>query len=82
MERQPDIQKLVAYIVTSLVESPDDVSVEAKGEGKHVTYEVTVGPDDTGKVIGRQGRVIKALRTLARAAGSIDGTQVDVEVLG
>lgn len=82
MTQQADVGKLVDFVVTSLVESPDDVRVERKESGSHLTFEVTVNEEDTGKVIGRQGRVIKAIRTLARAAGSVDGVQVDVEVLG
>lgn len=82
MEREADVEKLVTYIVASLVDDPESVTIERRDEGKHVTFEVTVEENDTGKVIGRQGRVIKAIRTLARAAGSIDGSQVDVEVIG
>ncbi len=47
-----------------------------------MTYEVSVHPDDVGKVIGRQGRIIKAIRTVVRAAASVNGDQVDVDVLG
>ncbi|MBN1193089.1 MAG: KH domain-containing protein [Coriobacteriia bacterium] len=73
---------LVNYVVTSLVEHPDDVQV-TKREGTDVTtYEVSVHADDTGKVIGRQGRVIKAIRTLVRAAASVDGSDATVEVVG
>ena len=44
------------------------------------TYTVSVDPDDVGKVIGRGGRIIKSIRTLARAAGSTEGLHVEVEV--
>lgn len=82
MADSADTDRLVRYIITSLVDNGEAVQVEAKREGDTVTYEVTVDPEDVGKVIGRQGRVIKAIRTLVRAAGSIDGTHVEVEVLG
>lgn len=77
-----DTAKLVEYLVRSLVDEPDSVSVTATDNGEHQVFEVTVAPDDVGKVIGRQGRIIKAIRTLVRAAGSVDGTHVDVEILG
>lgn len=77
-----DTERLVRYVVTSLVEHGDKVAIERKQEGDSVVFEVSVDPEDVGKVIGRQGRIIKAIRTLARAAGSVDGTNVDVEVLG
>jgi predicted RNA-binding protein YlqC (UPF0109 family) len=82
MAEHADTDQLVKFIVASLVDNPDDVQIERSQEGEDVTFEITVNPDDTGKVIGRQGRIIKAIRTIARAAGMLDGTQVYVEVLG
>ncbi|MBI5231161.1 MAG: KH domain-containing protein [Coriobacteriales bacterium] len=81
-ERTADLDELVRYVFTSLVDSPDDVKIERSESDGRVSFEVTVAADDVGKVIGRQGRIIKAIRTLARAAGSLDGRDVDVEVLG
>jgi uncharacterized protein len=77
-----DTTQLVDYVIRALVDSPDDVKIEEKRSEGHVVYEVSVHPDDVGKVIGRQGRIVKAIRTLVRAAGSIDDTQVDVDILG
>lgn len=77
-----DVDALVTYLVTSLVEHPEDAKVERRDEGGIFTYEISVHPDDTGKIIGRQGRVIKAIRVLARAAASIDGADAAVEVVG
>lgn len=82
MSRHADTETLVRYLVTSLVDEPDNVQVVAKATDVATTYEVTVAPDDVGKVIGRQGRIIKAIRTLVRAAASVNGDQVDVDVLG
>lgn len=81
-ERTADLDELVRFVFTSLVDSPDDVRIESSTEGTRVSFEVTVAPDDVGKVIGRQGRIIKSVRTLARAAGSLDGREVEVEVVG
>jgi predicted RNA-binding protein YlqC (UPF0109 family) len=75
-------EELVRYLVTSLVEAPDAVEITKNESEESVTFEVALDPADIGKVIGRQGRIIKAIRTLARAAGSTDSRQVEVEVLG
>jgi hypothetical protein len=78
-----ETEKLVRYLITSLVDNPDAVAIEVKQDGDSTTFEVTLDSEDVGKVIGRQGRVIKAIRTLVRAAGSNEGeNHVDVEVLG
>ncbi|PKQ38669.1 MAG: RNA-binding protein [Actinobacteria bacterium HGW-Actinobacteria-1] len=82
MPRNADTDELVRYLVTSLVDNPDDVSIAKQTGPDGSAYEVTVNPDDIGKVIGRQGRVIKAIRTLVRAAASVDGSDASVEVLG
>lgn len=82
MTETADTERLVKYVVTSLVAFPDEVVVERKDQEGTIVYEVTVNQADVGKVIGRQGRMIKALRMLARAAASTDEQQVDVEVLG
>jgi len=82
MSRTADTESLVRYLVSSLVENPDNVSIARKESGSTVTFEVSVDPDDVGKVIGRQGRIIKAIRTVVRAAASVNGDQVDVDVLG
>ena len=82
MSDAADVDALVTYLVTSLVEHPDDVRVEKREGAGATTYEVSVHADDTGKVIGRQGRVIKAIRVLVRAAASVDGSDATVEVIG
>ncbi|MDP2181794.1 MAG: KH domain-containing protein [Actinomycetota bacterium] len=82
MTRQADTESLVRYLITSLVDEPDSVQINARASDVATTYEVTVAPDDVGKVIGRQGRIIKAIRTLVRAAASVNGDQVDVDVIG
>ncbi|MEI7813854.1 MAG: KH domain-containing protein [Coriobacteriia bacterium] len=77
-----DTEELVRFVVTSLVDVPDAVSIGCKELEHSIAFEVTLDPSDVGKVIGRQGRIIKAIRTLARAAGSSDDKQVEVEILG
>ncbi len=83
MEAKADIERLVRFLVTSLVDYPDDVVITENRDGDRTVYEVQTHADDVGKVIGRQGRVIKAIRTLVRAAASADGgSDATVEVLG
>jgi predicted RNA-binding protein YlqC (UPF0109 family) len=77
-----DTEALVRYVIMSLVDMPDAVAIECKESDNSIAFEVTLDPSDVGKVIGRQGRIIKAIRTLARAAGSSDDKQVEVEILG
>jgi predicted RNA-binding protein YlqC (UPF0109 family) len=80
--QQGDIVSLVRDIVTSLVDDSEQVRVESSQNDDTLVIEVYVAPDDTGKVIGRQGRIIKAIRTLARASSSyVGGSRIEVEVM-
>ncbi|MGH9867559.1 MAG: KH domain-containing protein [Candidatus Polarisedimenticolia bacterium] len=63
------MKELLELIARSLVDRPDDVSVSEIDEGDETFYEIQVSPDDLGKLIGRQGRTVRALRTLLGAAG-------------
>lgn len=77
-----DLAGLVNSIVRPLIDEADELSVEAvAAEDGSVVVEIRVAEGDAGKVIGRQGRVIKAIRTLARAAASRSGKMVDVELI-
>ncbi|HEY5540162.1 MAG TPA: KH domain-containing protein [Coriobacteriia bacterium] len=77
-----DTEGLVRFLVTSLVDDADAVSISVSETDETVTFEITLDAADVGKVIGRQGRIIKAIRTLARAAGTTGEKQVEVEVVG
>jgi predicted RNA-binding protein YlqC (UPF0109 family) len=81
-EQTADIAGLVRTIVEPLVVHPDELKVtQTEDSFGNVYVEISVNDEDTGKVIGRQGRVIKSIRTVARAAGSRAGiAQVDVEL--
>ena len=75
------MRELVEFICKSLVEHPDQVRVtDVEGEAS-VIVEIRVASDDTGRVIGRQGRIIAAIRTLARTAAMRQGKRVVVEVV-
>ncbi len=76
------VADLVEYIVCGLVDDEEAVSLDVTdGEGGAL-IEVSCSEEDAGRVIGRKGRTIKAIRTLARALGQRVGTPVEVEVVG
>lgn len=74
-------KELVEYIVKGLVEHPDDVSVSEVVNGKSVLVEVKVADVDTGRVIGKRGRVINAIRTVSQVRGSKEGKKIAVELI-
>jgi uncharacterized protein len=63
------VEELLDYLARNLVDSPDEVRVERTERDGAVVLRLHVAEDDIGKVIGRQGRIARALRTLARASG-------------
>ena len=75
------MRELVEFLAESLVEDPDAVQVEEVPAGRVTVYEVMVAEDDVGKIIGRQGKVIRAIRTVVKAAATRQGTRVDVDVV-
>lgn len=76
------IADLVEYLVVNIVDDADGVSLEVIDGSRSSTIEVTVSDGDVAKVIGRHGRTIKAIRTLARALAARLDTSVEVEVMG
>ena len=74
------MQELVETLVKALVDHPDDVVVKRTDQNSTVLLEMKVNSEDIGKVIGRQGRVIKALRTVVRSCGVRDGIRVNLEL--
>lgn len=75
------MKDLLTYIVTNLVDNPDAVQIGEKASDYETVYEVRVAEGDMGKVIGRQGRIIKEIRVLMRACAKRQGQRVSVEVL-
>ena len=75
------MRELVEFLARALVEDPDSVGVEEIDEGGEVVLEVSVAPDDLGRVIGRSGRVANALRSVAKAAATHEERRVMVEIL-
>lgn len=66
------MKDLVEVIAKALVDHPDEVSVSEKENGRSLTVELHVAPSDMGKVIGKQGRIAKAIRTVVKAAAMED----------
>ncbi len=74
------MKPLVEYIARSLVDDPDAVEVRQREAGRTTIIELSVAQEDTGKVIGREGRVAKALRTILRVAADRQQRRVMLEI--
>ena len=75
------MKELVEVIAKALVDNPDEVVVTETVDGKNVKVELHVAANDMGKVIGKQGRIAKAIRTVVKAASLGDKTKVDVDII-
>ena len=75
------MKQLVETIAKALVDQPDQVRVNEIVTEKSIVYELSVAPGDTGKIIGKQGRVAKALRTVVSASAVPDGKKVTIEII-
>ena len=72
--------ELLAYLARELVDEPDAVRVEAEERDGSLVLYLHVAPDDVGKVIGRGGRIVRALRTVVRASSVREGQRVQIEI--
>lgn len=75
------MRELLELIVRSLVDRPDEVRVEEVERGDSTVLELRVAPGDLGKVIGKQGRTAKSLRTVLDAAGERHGRRIALEIM-
>ena len=75
-----DLKETLCNIAKAIVDSPDEVAVVESSEGKKVNLVLTVAEDDMGMVIGKHGKIAKAIRTVMRAAANADGKDVNVEI--
>ena len=75
------MKELLTYIAQNLVEHPEAVTVTQHGGESETVLELRVAPEDMGKVIGRQGRLAKEIRTLMRSVAQRRGTKVSVEIV-
>lgn len=76
-----NMKELIEYMAKALVDDPDQVLVEEIEGTSSTIYELRVGPEDMGRVIGKQGRVANAMRTLLRAAAARQGRRVTLEIV-
>jgi len=76
-----NLTSLLEYLAKSIVDNPDDVTVEESISGKTVQLGLRVHPDDIGRVIGKQGRVANSMRMILRVAAAREGKKVEMDVL-
>ena len=81
MAVEHSVKDLLLYIARNLVEDPDAVTVTEVEGGQELTLELRVAPSDMGKVIGRQGRIAKEIRTLVRSYAQRTGQKVSVDII-
>jgi predicted RNA-binding protein YlqC (UPF0109 family) len=75
------MKELVEYIVKAIVAEPEKVSITEETRDTGLVIKLEVAPDDKGRVIGKQGRVAEAIRTLLRVKGARDDTRVRLEIV-
>jgi len=75
------MKDLIEYIAKSIVDKPDEVKVTEESTEDGVVLRLEVAPEDTGKVIGKEGRIAKAMRTLLRVAAIRKGTRATLEIV-
>ena len=75
-----DYKQILTDIARAIVDTPDEVKVEETVEENEVKLLLTVAPDDTGMVIGRHGKIAKAIRSVMKVAGNKEGKHVTVEI--
>lgn len=75
------MEALVEYIVKALVSQPDQVNITRAERDDAVVIEVRVAPEDMGKIIGKQGRIARAMRTVVKAASAKEAKRVIVDII-
>ena len=76
------MKEMLELLVKNLVDNPNAIEISEKDEGKSLTLELRVDPQDMGKVIGRQGKIAKAIRVLMKAYAVKENKKVNVEIIG
>ncbi len=79
--KQDELINLLEYMTKSLVDKPEEVSIEQYQDGKTLHLDLQVNPDDIGRVIGKHGRVANAMRTLLRMVAARNGQQVMMDIV-
>jgi len=78
---QSNMKELIEYIAKSIVNSPDDVEVTEETNDEGIMLKLQVADEDKGRVIGKQGRIVQAMRTLLRVKAAKQGTRASLEIL-
>ena len=76
------MKEMLELLVKNLVDNPNAIEISEKEEGKNLTLELRVDPQDMGKVIGRQGKIARAIRVLMKAYAVKENKKVNVEIIG
>lgn len=76
------MKEMLRVLVKDLVDNPDKIEITEKEEGKETTLELRVDPSDMGKVIGKQGKIAKAIRVLMKAYAIKENKRINVEIIG
>ena len=77
------MKELLYYIVKALVDNPEEIKIDEKTrEDGELVLELTVAQSEMGKVIGRQGRIVKAIRSIMKSAAAHENVRVSVDILG
>jgi predicted RNA-binding protein YlqC (UPF0109 family) len=79
--KQDELLNLLEYMTKSLVDKPEEVSIEQFQDGKTLHLDLQVNPEDIGRVIGKHGRVANAMRTLLRMVAARNGQQVMMDIV-
>jgi len=75
------MKELIEVIAKALVKNPEQVEVTEQADRETLIYEIKVAPEDMGKIIGKQGRIAKAMRTVVKAAATRENKRVMVEII-
>lgn len=81
VDGSPDLVGFVKYVVSQLVDDPDEININTEQQGDELTIEVNCAKPDMGKVIGKRGKTIAAIRALVTSAARREGKRVNVEVV-
>lgn len=76
------MKEMLEIMIKNLVENPSEVQITENSKENTITYEVKVAKSDMGKVIGRQGRIAKSIRTVAKAIAAKEDKKVNIEFVG
>jgi len=76
-----NLKELLTYIAQNLVDNPDDVSITERETESETIFELRVNTSDMGKVIGRQGRIAKEIRSLMRSVAARQGKRISVDIV-